>query len=209
MQLSPSAFNDFLNCVGQHFDWRSAYACPCINPHSGSPDQSCPHCLGKGRFWSEPVLGTAGIVGQSQLKKFSQLGVWEDGDTMLSIPSDSPLYDIAQYDRVIAINRSEPFSINLISGINDSLRFSVLSLDRVFWIDADKNLIENDIPVVGPGGTLIWGAEHPPSQVTFSLTGRRVPEYFVYMDIPFDRPFFHGVKLPRRVVLRRFDLYGR
>lgn len=209
MQLSPAAFNQFLEKIGQSFDWRSAYACPCINPHSGSPDPSCPHCLGKGRFWSEPIAGTAGIVGQSQLKKFSQFGVWDDGDTLLSIPSDSPLYDIAQYDRVQAINRSEPFSINLIRGVNDSLRFAVLSLDRVFWLDKSKNLIEINVPEVGPGGTLIWGADRPPAQTTFSLTGRRVPEYFCYMDLPLDRPMHHGAKLPRRVVLRKWDLYGR
>lgn len=209
MQLLPSAFNSFLAGIGQSFDWRSAYACPCINPHSGSPDPGCPHCFGKGRFWSEPVMGTAGIVGRSQLKKFAQFGEWDDGDTLISIPSDSPLYSIGQFDRLQAINRSEPFSLNLIRGVNDSLRFAVLSVDRVFWIDGSKNLIEIPAPEVGPGGVIVWGENRPPAQVTFSITGRRVPEYFVYMDLPLDRPFHHGADLPRRCVLRRFDLYGR
>jgi len=41
------------------------------------------------------------------------------------------------------------------------------------------------------------------------LTGRRRQEYFVYAEMPFDRPIHYGLTLPRRVVIRRFDLYGK
>ena len=208
MQLSPTAFAKFLNFIGQDFDWRSAYACPCVNPHSGQANPQCQHCWGKGRFWSEPVTGMAGIVGRSQLKKFSEFGPWDDGDVLLSIPYDSPLYDVGQYDRLSAVNKSEPFSINIVAGISDTLRFVPISIDRVFFMEG-THLIEIDPPDVDPGGVLQWHNGRPPSRVTYSITGRRVPEYYVYMDMPFDRPFHAGAQLPRRVVIRRFDLYGR
>lgn len=209
MQLQPEEFDRFLNSIGQSFDWRSAAACPCVNTYSGAPNPDCTHCYGKGRFWAVAVNGTAGIVGRNQLKKFAQFGEWDAGDTMISIPSDSPLYAIGQYDRLVAVDRSEPFSMNLVYGVNDIIRFPVIELDKVFWIDADDNMVEGDLPTINSDGTLTWGATQPAAQATFSLTGRRHPEYFVYIDLPLDRPFHHGANLPRRCVLRRFDLYGR
>ncbi|MBE0437615.1 MAG: hypothetical protein IBX56_17655, partial [Methylomicrobium sp.] len=89
------------------------------------------------------------------------------------------------------------------------LRFNVLSIDRVFWRAPDKTIIEGRPPSVDEDGVLTWGSLRPPAQATYSITGRRVPEYFVYIDLPLDRPMHHGEPLPRRIVCRRFDLYGR
>lgn len=208
MQLSPSAFNDFLGGIGQSFLWRRSFACPCINPHSGAPSMDCPVCAGKGQTWIDPIPCTAGIVGQSQLKKFAQFGEWNDGDTLLSIPSDSALYAAGVFDRVQAENRSESFSMNMIAGINDRVNFSVVSIERVAWING-TTLVDATIASINPDGTIVWGLNQPPSRTTFSISGRRRPEYYVYMDIPLDRPFHYGAALPRRVVIRRFDLFGR
>ena len=35
-----------------------------------------------------------------------------------------------------------------------------------------------------------------------------MPEYYCFQEIPIDRPEHSGAALPRRVALRRFDLFG-
>ena len=210
MRLNPSSFNRHLNDIGQAFTLRKAYACPCVNEHSGAAKNNCPYCTGKGRLWvPKPVTGKAGIVGHDVLKDFATFGIWDQGDIMLSIPSDSNIYHIGQYDRVIPQNRSEPFSMNMTRGENDIMRTPVLSIDRAFWIDSSNQLQESEVPTVGDTGILSWSVNPPPIGQTYSLTGRRKQEFFVYVELPFDRPMHFGFTLPRRVVLRRFDLYGR
>lgn len=209
MRLQPEAFNRLLNDIGQRFSWRRAFACPCISPTSGAPRHDCPHCLGKGRAWSSPIEGVAGVVGRDLMRDFAEVGVIDAGDVMLSIPSDSPLYEVGQYDRMVALNRSEPFSQVLVRGRDARLRLPVLSIERATYINASGALVEIAPPSVSPDGLLTWGADAPPAGAQVSLTGRRRPEFFVYQDLPFDRPHHFGRRLPRRVVLRRFDLYGR
>lgn len=126
---------------------------------------------------------------------------------MLSIPSNSPLYGLGEFDRVVAMNRSEPFSLNMTRG-SEVMRPLVLEVERVFWLDESLGIQEGAIPEV-VDGAIVWGSNAPPEGKVYSITGRRREEFFVYRDIPVDRPLHHGVKLPRRVVLRRFDLYGR
>ena len=208
MRLSSAAFNRFLGQMGQSFAWRRSYACPCINKHSGQANPKCPHCSGKGRLWAGAVVGEAGIVSRSRMREFAAFGIWDQDDIMLSIPSNSPLYAMGQFDRIAALNRSEPFSANLIRGLNDTLRFPVLSVDRAFWLDGE-HIRDVALPVVNEDGSLTWADGAPPAGATFSLTGRRTPEYFVYQELPTDRPLHFGEPLPRRVALRRFDLFGR
>lgn len=209
MRLSSRRFNRLLNQVGQDFAWRRSYACPCLNPNSGAAKPNCPLCGGKGRAWEQAVSGKAGIVGRDQMKNFAVFGMWDAGDIMLSIPSDSPLYAIGQFDRVMAINRSEPFSLNLVRGNNDLIRFPILSVERVFWLDPTGQAVDADSVSLLPDGRLQWGAVAPPVGITYSVTGRRTPEYFCYQELPADRPMHFGEPLPRRVTLRRFDLFGR
>lgn len=208
MRLSPEKFNALLGEMGQSFIWSKAYACPCINPNSGQPKTNCLVCHGIGRFWDSPITGTAGVVGRDVMKKMSGFGLWDAGDIMLSIPSDSPLYALGMYDKVAALNRTEPFSMNFVAGINDILRFRPQSIDRVTWLDSSQNLIEGTIPEINADGTLLWEGVQPPSKATYSMTGRRYPDYFCYDELPLDRAHFHGDPLPRRVVVRRFELYG-
>lgn len=209
MQLQASAFNRMLNGVGQAFHWRRGYACPCVTRSSGQPKPNCSHCSGKGRTWGEGQDGTAGVISQSKLRNYSALGIWDKDDMMLSIPSDSPLYAIGEFDRVMALHRSEPFSINLVRGLSDTLRLPVVSVERCYWLDANDAVREASLPTVAANGTISWAGAAPPAGTTYSLTGRRRPEYFCYLEIPTDRPMHHGEPLPRRVVLRRFDLFGR
>ncbi|HDR9163614.1 TPA: hypothetical protein QDB28_004018 [Burkholderia vietnamiensis] len=210
MQLNPSSFNQFLDRIGQLVTWARGYACPCVNPASGSPKPNCPVCKSKGHTWDVPVPCKTGVAGRDLHQKWAQFGMWNQGDVVLSIPSDSPVYNIGQYDRVVMLNRSEAFSINMIAGVNTSVPIPYVSIDRVAWMSPDgKSEILGTPPVVNPDGSLSWPGGMPPNGATYSLSGRRRQEFFCFNDQPWDRPHFGGAQLPRNVVLRRFDLFGR
>lgn len=210
MRLSPGKFNALLNGIGQQFLWRRAYACPCITPHSGASKPNCPLCNGNGRLWSDGVQGGAGIAGAKVQRQFAQLGVWQAGDTALTIGSDSPLYAIGPFDRVLALNTVVPFSDPLTRGMNDKLRFTAIGIDRVFWLSpAGTAVIEGGIPAIAADGTLSWSSGEPPAGTVYSITGTRRMEYFMFTDLPRTRAEHSGAALPKSVLLRAFDLPGR
>jgi hypothetical protein len=207
MRLVARHFNRFLGKIGQNFLWRKSFACPCVNPKSGQADPKCPQCKGKGRVWTDPVEGVAGVVSRNWMWRTAEFGIWDKDDVMLSIPENSALYAIGQYDKVLSLHRSEPFSYNLIRGINDRIDFPIVSIERVYCLD-NGHPVELPPPAL-EDGFLKWESGGPPEGATYSFTGRRRPEYFCYVDLPADRPMEMGEPLPRRVVLRRFDLFGR
>jgi len=207
VRLVGAEFDALLNDVGQEFLWRKATACPCLNPHSGQPKSTCTHCGSKGRIWASPIQGKSGVISRSQQKKMAGFGVYDEGDIMLSIPSDSPIYAIGMYDRIQALHRTEPFSVVLLSGINDVIKFTPTQIDSVTWIDANDAVISGTVPAI-VNGALVWSGVVPPAKVSYALSGRRALDYYCYQDLPLDRPHQFGEKLPRRVVLRRFDLFG-
>lgn len=207
--LSPERFNRHLNKMGQQFEWKRAYACPCVNANSGAADTRCLHCFGKGKIWDDiPVIGQAGIVGNENLRKFGEFGRFDASDTMLSIPSDSPIYEIGEFDKVAALNRTDPFNIKLVSGVNNYIKYRVIEITQITWLDSNKDIVFGDLPYIDIDGRVQWSGNAPPLDTTYSVTGTRIPEYYVYLKLPFDRPHHSGRKLPRRVVLRPFDLFN-
>jgi len=208
MQLNPSDFNNLLNFIGQTFAWRKSYVCPCVVPATNSPQPACPHCHGKGFLWTAAVTGTAGVPSQKVQREFAKLGQWESGDMMLTVGSDSPLYAMGERDRVMQMNGDDPFSINLRKGHNDKLPWTVKQIDRVFWI-VGAALVEGGIPVQQPDGSLLFTTGAPPAGMAYSVTGKKYSEYFVFQEFPTDRGHHFGARLPIRVQLRKFDLFGR
>lgn len=209
MRLDPTAFNDFLSTIGQRLLWRRAFACPCINPASGSPKPGCPNCRGKGRAWAAPVEGVAGVAGMKVQREWAQFGTWESGDTILSIPSDSPLYAMGQFDRITQLDNTEPFSVTLTRGQNDVLRGKVTEISRVFWLTPVGASVDGEIPTVSDSGVMTWATGAPPAGIQYSVTGRVNPEYFVFSELPSSRGMHSGAALPRKVVCRKFDLFGK
>lgn len=212
MQLSPARFNGLLRNLGQQVAWQRASLCPCHDEYSGSARAGCPACNGRGSLWAAPVAAWAGMTGMRQAREWAAFGQWESGDVVLSVPSDSPLYAAGEYDRVVMVNSSEPFSLARTRDGSDKLAFAVVQVDRVFWLNpGDSAIVEGGIPTVAADGTLTWAdpAGAPDPGVQYSITGRRRPEYFVFKDLPQDRAHHSGAALPRRMVLRRFDLFGR
>lgn len=209
MRLDPAHFNRFLAGIGQDLAWRPSSACPCVQAYSGAADPNCPYCDGKGRRWGAAIATQAGIVSHDIARKYAPQTVLDAGDVMLVIPSDQAIYQIGEFDRVLMTDRSEPFSLNLIAGVNAKLRFTPTTIDQVAWLDAEGEIVEGNPPDYNDAGMLVWaGEDGPPAGVTFSVTGRRHPEYFCYLTLALDRPHHSGEPLPRRVLLRRFDLFG-
>lgn len=235
MYLEPLAFNALLGGIGQLFSLSRAFACPCLSVTSGAPQPNCPVCHGKGRTWIAPIQGDAGISGAKVQREWAMSGMWEQGDVVLTLPSDSAMYAMGQFDRVVMLNSSVSFS-QTVANSTTPLNFTAADVERVFWIDGGV-LVEGAIPTVNPDGTLVWPSAilpqtiaadgigygpnqmaldgilptvlMPPSGKQFSITGRKFPEYYCFSDLAQDRSHQHGSALPRRVVLRKFDLLGR
>lgn len=211
MQLNPGAFNGLLDNLGEWFQWRRSFACPCINPSSGAPLAGCPHCSGKGRLWEAPTRAKAGVASSKIQQEWARLGQWASGDTVLSIPENSPLYDIRQFDRVAAETSTDDFSLPMVhGGVKERIHGQIKEVSRVFWFDAVGNQVEGGKPVIAADGTLTWpnGGE-PPAGKPYSITGSRYSEFYCFGAFSDDRMKHAGARLPRRMVLRKFDLLGR
>jgi hypothetical protein len=210
MFLNPAAFDGFLSRIGQDFMWSKAYVCPCVSPTSGAANPKCQICFGRGRYWPTSVPAVAGVSSQKVQQAWQQFGLYQSGDTVLSVPQISPLYDAGQFDRILALNASEQFSINLQAGINDRLLVPVIAITRVFWLNAGLTAtIEGSIPTI-TAGLLTWpNGGGPPEGTAYSVSGSQTQEFFVFMDYPANRNEFHGLRLPKRIVARKFDLFGR
>lgn len=210
MQFNAAAFNQFLNGIGQSFLWRRSFACPCTNPRSNQPAPGCPQCGGRGFLHSEAVKAKAGVASGSVQRKWAQMGRYEQGDMVVSVPGDSKMWGMGEFDRVTALNASDTFSTRLTRGAQgERLTFSVTSLERVFWLDAGSAIVDGRLPKM-EGGVPTWpNGDGPPPGKTYSITGTKALDYFVFTEMPHNRNEHHGMRLPQRVVLRKWDLLGR
>jgi len=215
MQLSPDRFNDLLSNIGQSILWRRAYLCPCRDAHSAAARQGCPVCAGIGMYWGSAQAAVVGLSGMQAQQQWAQFGAYENGDVVVTLPSDSPVYDLADHDRVVFTHSTIGFVQIFRRGIDDEpLPFPVQSIERLFWLDTDgQTEIDGDIPISDENGYLRWpgAAPHSPAPgQQYSLVGRKNTEYFVALSsMVQDRAHHHGARLPRKCVLRRWDLYGR
>ncbi len=216
MPFSPGAFNQFLGQygqIGQEYAWYQSDACPCKDPYSGAALPDCPACLGRGVIYpAEPVTGVAALAGQRAQKDWATFGQYEQGDLVLTIPQAATIYGMGQWDRVTALNTQQVFSQVLTAGSPlEKLWTSVLSLTKVFWLAADgKTIIKGDLPTLNDDGTLTWGtgATPEPGQ-QYTLTGVKMLDYYCWGMFPTNRNFQQGLQLPRKVILRDWDLFSR
>lgn len=209
MQFSSDWFNSHLENMGQDMLWRVSSMCPCVNPNSGAAKHNCPVCSGKGRSWAAPVKVKAGLASEKVLRAWAQFGQWTSGDAVISVPENSPMYDAGQFDRITMLNAVDRFSLVLTRGLNDRVSFQARKIQRVFWLNSQSQVVEGGIPAVDGAGNLTWTAGAPPAGMQYTVTGERYSEYFIYDDIPGDRNHHYGARLPRKIVARRFDLFGR
>jgi hypothetical protein len=212
MRLNPAAFDAHLNNIGQSLEWRRSYSCACISPSSGLADPKHQLCMGKGRIWDASLPTVAGVASQKVQAEWMQGGMYESGDMVLSIPQTSVMYDAGQFDRVLMKNSTDVFSISLTRGAsNERLLFNVVDVQRVFWLHPQtREIVDGVAPVVSSTGVLTWpGNDGPPDGFVYSMTGRKFTEYFVYQQYLSDRGEHQGARLPKRLILRKWDLFGR
>ena len=209
MRLSPAKFNALINNFAQSMTWQRAYDCPCADANSGAAAYDCPQCKHMGVIWAAAQTVKAAVAGQKVQRAWATFGFWEAGDVVLSLGSDSELYKMGEHDRVVFSKSSVPFSIKLTRGAGDTLKFTTESINRVFWLDNASQIVEGGIPTVAANGTLTWATGEPPAGMQYSISGRKRPEYFCWGEFPQDRAHHDGAALPRRVVLRSFDLFKR
>lgn len=213
MRFNAQRFNRFIANVGQEVRWRRSFACPCANPISGAPDPKHGLCSGKGILWAEPVDTVCGVTSQEITPELVAAGLFDSGDMTMTVPADSPMWqDAGRFDRVVLLNSTDVFTKNLQRGApGEQLLYTVSRLSRCFWLHPQtKAVVEGKLPVVSADGRLSWpdGGEPPPGFV-YSLTGERFDEYFVFDKMPSDRNEHRGMPLPKRLQLRKWDLFGR
>lgn len=213
MRLNPARFNRHLKNIGQQVAWRRSYACACVDLVSGAPDPKHALCGGKGRLWDAPIETVCGVAKQEVNPEQAALGVYDTGDMTMTVGSDSPMWAHAgRYDRIILLNSTDVFSQPFQRGApTERLIFAVKEISRCFWLGPDKQtIVEGGIPVIGTDGRPTWpdGGE-PPLGAKYSLTGQRFDEYFIIDHLPSDRNEHSGSALPKRVSLRKWDLFGR
>ncbi|MGI4940005.1 MAG: hypothetical protein ACRYHQ_05485, partial [Janthinobacterium lividum] len=93
----------------------------------------------------------------------------------------------------------------------EHLAYPVASFEAVVWLDPKtKAPIAGSLPErPADGGALVWAdGGDPPSGVQYTITGRRRQEFYVFRDLVQDRAT-NGTNLPRKVVMRRFELFKR
>ena len=213
MRFNPAAFDSHLNNIGQQFLWRRSYACPCVSPTSGASKPNCPQCRGKGRIWDATSTAcVAGMANQKTAQEWAKFGMWQSGDAVVTIPQASPMYDMGMFDRVVMLNSDDVFSLVLTrGGVNEKIFEPVKSVTRLFWLDAQSNIVDGALPTVASDGTISWatGATQPAVGTQYTIQGMKFSEYFCFGPFPSDRNEHQGMRLPKRVVLRKFDLFGR
>lgn len=212
MKFNAGAFDRFLGNIGQRVSWRRSYACACVNPMTGQPDPKHALCQGKGRLWDAPVETVTGIASQKVQAEWQDSGRYEDGDMVLSVPQNSPLWDAGQFDRLLLLNSTDVFSQSMVRGApTERLLFKPERINRCFWLHPqDRNqIVEGGIPEIDADGRPSWATGAPPPGVTYSLTGVKFDEYFIFAQLPSDRNQHQGMRLPRRMTARRWDLFGR
>ena len=209
MRLSPGKFNSFLNKMSQSVAWQKSHDCPCKDSNSGAAKYDCGACNAVGHLWDEVVTDLVALSGQRTQRAWESFGAYETGDVVVTIPSSSEVYDIGEFDRVVMSDSSLPFSITKLHDSTEKVQFKNVTVSRVFWLDDSDNVVEGGLPDVGEDGTPTWASGEPPTGKQYTITGRRSPEYFMYQDFPQDRAHHGGMNLPRKVVLRSFELMNK
>lgn len=213
MRFNAQKFNRHIANIGQQMLWRKAYACSCVNPNSGAPDPACKLCGKKGRIWVDEAVETVcGAAGQKTQAEWANTSMWEAGDVVVTVPENSPMWEAGQFDKVVMLNATDRFSLPLKRGSsNDNLSlFSVKSIERVFWKHPQTGaLIEGGIPTCDEKGALTWTDREPPAGTSYSITGWNYSAYFIWGDFPSSRNEHSGMRLPKRIILRKWDMIGR
>ena len=214
MRLQPAAFNRLIGHLGQACLWSRAELCPCRDTYSGAAEPNCPACSGRGVFWRGAVRATTGLTSMRVAREWQHFGMWESGDVVLSVPSDSPLYDAGENDRVALVNSTEPYTSTFVRGAEDERWPAYLTEVEAVTVRQGEGVASRAVPVLPADRSApfrpAWPEAGGPAEgEQYAIRGRRHPVFFVFKSLPQDRAHHSGATLPRKIAARRFDLFGR
>lgn len=202
-----------LGDMGQGVWWKRARLCPCKNADSGAADPACPVCHGVGWSWGEPIIAHTGLASMQVARQWAHFGQYESGDVVLSVPSNSPLYDAGESDQVVMTDSQHPYVATFTRGAPDERWPAfVFKVSEVFTVDGSV-VTPRSHPSLADwraGGVPAWGAGNVPAPgQQYSIRAFRRPIYFVFASLPQDRAHHGGLPLPRRIAARKFDLFSK
>ncbi len=216
MELRAAAFNRLLGAFAQRSLWRRAVLCPCRDTHSGAADPACQLCFGRGRFHYGAVESPVALSGMKASREWQSFGLYQAGDVVVSLASNTPLYGAAEGDRVTFLDSELPWQAAFRRGDPDE-RLP----PHTFVVEDTVALLPGGIPrALDPPANLPTGDEYarptwapgaaaPGDGEAYSVRARIRPTYHLFREMPQDRAHHGGARLPRRVVLRLEDLAAR
>lgn len=206
--------NQNLNDKSQQATWETASPCPCKAKRTGGADAQCPVCFGVGVIWNNATICRIALQGMKSVKEFAMLGMWEKGDIMVSLPSDSAAYECGENDRfTLDDSRLRISQVLTRSATVDLLKYtSIMSIEQIWAIASGARVdFTRGIDYALVGNVITWlapAAVPLPVGTQYSVVYVAHPQYYVYRDLVTDRP--HGSQdLPRKVHLRLMELFSR
>jgi hypothetical protein len=142
-------------------------------------------------------------------KQWELFGRYETGDVVVSIGSDSPVYTIREFDKLVFVNSVEQFSsvmTKTANSVEPAPYYDILSISSLFYLNISSAIVNvSGVTFNNSNKTLDFSDNSIPVGTQYSITGTRCPSYYMYMDFPQVRYHHHGSLLPKRVVLRKWN----
>ncbi len=148
-------------------------------------------------------------------RSWAARGEVKEGDMECSIPerledliTPNPAFQAKEHDRFVFLDLEHPVSQRMTRGVQEKLLYPL------YWeIEQARAVIGSGEIVYQPGtdfnisnNAVQWLTSGPPYGTRYVLDYIACPEYYVFAELSQKR-HVDGLRLPRRVGLRLFDLY--
>ena len=210
MGFNVNQLDQMLNNLGQDATWELAEVCPCKSTRTGGANVTCQVCNGNGLVWNVAIQCRVALEAMSSQREFAMLGMWEKGDIMISLPTDSAAYGAGEWDRFTLLNSTLRIDQVLMKGTNDTLKYSaIVSIESLWAIVAGMRTdFTQGIHFTLNGNVITWLGTPIPIGTQYSVLYVTHPQYFCYRDLVMDRQ--HGSQnLPRKVHARLMELFRK
>lgn len=96
--MPPAALDAVVNRYGIRLTWQKSHLCPCTygGPLTGSPDNQCTTCFGRGWYWDPPSIPFVGLItfmhlspspDEPGVETSEKFGMVNRGEPTLTIPN--------------------------------------------------------------------------------------------------------------------------
>lgn len=141
---------------GYVVSWEKSSICPCIPKNaSGQPNPICPLCLGKGRYWYDPIDIQGVMVNFSEEERLNQTGEVVAGTSYFTT---LPQYKLGFWDRITHWHSFIRYSELIEKGAHggkDKLRFIPLDILKLRTVEREYTF-EADFKIDGTTRYIDW-----------------------------------------------------